>query len=127
MVLDASVLIAHLDSTDAHHGRATRLLLDSAEDLLGVSPITMAEVLVGPAGVQQLGTVQAALRDLDVIVVPMTDESPARLAILRATTRLRLPDCCVLLAAEQATGAFATFDDRLAVEGAKLGFDVRRA
>jgi predicted nucleic acid-binding protein len=39
---------------------------------------------------------------------------PVRLALLRAETGLKLPDCCVLLAAEQSGAAVATFDDRLA-------------
>jgi len=123
--LDASVLIAHLDSTDAHHARATDLLMSIAGGQLAVSPITMAEVLVGPARAQRLHEVQAALRLLDVHPVALTDDSPARLAHLRATTSLRLPDCCVLLAAEDAGAAIATFDEQLAAIGIGLGFEVR--
>jgi predicted nucleic acid-binding protein len=125
IVLDASVLIAHLESTDAHHRRATELLVDAADDQLGVSPITMAEILVGPARTHQLDRVQALLDELGVIAVPLTDDSPARLANLRATTRLPLPDCCVLLAAETARTTLVTFDDRLANAAADLGLHVR--
>lgn len=43
IVLDASVLIAHFDSTDAHHDRAGELLLLAADQdqTLGASPITL--------------------------------------------------------------------------------------
>lgn len=50
IVLDANVLIAHLDYTDALHERATDLLLDLADRQLGASPMTLADVLMGPAG-----------------------------------------------------------------------------
>jgi predicted nucleic acid-binding protein len=46
IALDAAVLIAHLDNGDAHHDRATRLLLDAAGEDLCASPLTLAEVLV---------------------------------------------------------------------------------
>jgi predicted nucleic acid-binding protein len=47
------------------------------------------------------------------------------LAALRAGTGLKLPDCCVLQAAEQAHAGIATFDDRLAAAARELGVDVR--
>jgi predicted nucleic acid-binding protein len=126
IVLDASVLIAHLESTGAHHQRATQLLL-SAADQLAVSPITMAEVLVGPARAHQLERVVGILRELEVSTVPLTEDSPVRLANLRATTRLRMPDCCVLLAAEYAGAAIATLDSRLAEAASDLGLKVHSA
>jgi predicted nucleic acid-binding protein len=43
------------------------------------------------------------------------------LAGLGAATGLKLPDCCVLLAAEQVDGAVATFDDRLAAVARERG------
>lgn len=125
IVLDASVLIAHLESTDAHHDRATRLLLDAADDSLGASPLTLAEVLVGPARVDKLDAAQSALRELDVATIALQENAPARLATLRASTRLRLPDCCVLLAAETVNAAVATFDDRLATSATDLGIAIR--
>lgn len=125
IVLDASVLIAHLESADAHHDRATQLLLDAADESLGASPLTLAEVLVGPARVEKLDLAQSALRELDVATVPLDEDAPARLATLRASTRLRLPDCCVLLAAESAKAAIATFNDRLATSATDLGIALR--
>lgn len=124
MILDASVLIAHLEAADAHHERATQLLLDQADAEFGVSPLTMAEVLVGPARIGALASVQSAIRGLDISLVPLDAQSPERLAVLRASTRLRLPDCCVLLAAELERASLATFDERLAAAAGDLGIQV---
>ena len=125
MVVDASVLIAHLDATDAHHDRASSLLMDLADEPLAASPITVAEVLVGPVRAGQLDRATAALARLQVTTVDLRADAPARLAVLRAGTGLKLPDCCVLQAAEQAQAAIATFDDRLAAAARELGVDVR--
>lgn len=116
IVLDASVLIAHFDVTDAHHDRAGELLLQAAdqEQTLGASPITLAEVLVGPARAGRLAQAAAALDQLGVCAVTLPPDAPLRLAALRAGAKPKLPDCCVLLAADQAGDTVATFDDRLA-------------
>jgi len=121
IILDASVLIAHLDEADAHHQRATELLINTADETLGASPLTIAEVLVGPARAGTLGAARAALAALAVTTVPLGDEVPTRLAVLRADTQLRLPDCCVLLAAETTQAGIATFDDKLARAAMQLG------
>ncbi|MGI9080186.1 MAG: type II toxin-antitoxin system VapC family toxin [Acidimicrobiales bacterium] len=126
IVLDASLLIAHLDTTDVHHDRAGALLFDVAGEPIGASPLTLAEVLVGPARAGQLDRGSALLRQLDVARVALDGDAPARLAAMRAGTTLKLADCCVLLAAEQTHGAVATFDDRLANAATEHGFVVRR-
>jgi len=125
IVLDASVLIAHLEGADAHHDRATALLADAVDQAWGISPLTLAQVLVGPARAGRLAPAQSALRTLDVVTVPLSDDAPVRLATLRATTGLRLPDCCVLLAAETTAGDVATLDERLAMSASELGYAVR--
>ncbi len=125
IVLDASVLIAHLDATDLHHERASALLIDAADEALAASPITLAEVLVGPARAGKVDQGAALLHDLDVTSVPLLEDAPPRLAMLRAATGLKMPDCCVLLAAEQTHSALATFDDRLASAAVERGCAVR--
>ena len=125
ILLDASVLIAHLDATDLHHERASAFLCDAAEEALAASPITLAEVLVGPARAGKVDRGSAVLQELNVTSVPLLDDAPVRLAILRVGTGLKMPDCCVLLAAEQTHGALATFDDRLADAATKRGLAVR--
>jgi predicted nucleic acid-binding protein len=123
IVLDASVVIAHLDAQDVHHERATALISETKDDL-GVSPITLAEVLVGPVRLKRLPAAEAAIHDLHIATVGLTAHSPARLATLRVDTRLRMPDCCVLLAAETARASVATFDTRLADAARELGLTV---
>jgi predicted nucleic acid-binding protein len=116
IVLDACVLIAHFDATDSHHDRAGELLLLASDQdrPLGASPITLAEVLVGPARAGRISQAVAVLDQLRVCPVTLPQDAPSRLATLRAATTLKMPDCCVLLAADQVAAAIATFDDRLA-------------
>ncbi len=118
IVLDASVLIAHLDERDAHHERASRLLADTGAEPLGASTITLAETLVAPTRVGRLEDVAAALDRLGVAELPLGNEAPARLANLRAEVGCKLPDCCVLLAAREHDGAVASFDSAL-IDAAK--------
>lgn len=125
IVLDASVLIAHLEANDAHHGRATELLLGIADEPLGASPLTLAEVLVGPARAGTLATAERAIHELAVATVAMPEDSPTRLAQLHARTHLRMPDCCVLLAAVSSHADIATFDERLAAAAHDLGITAR--
>lgn len=49
IVLDASVLIAFLDPTDAHHSSARDLVRSASGQALGASVLTIAEVMVAPA------------------------------------------------------------------------------
>ncbi len=122
IVVDASVLIAHLDDRDALHARAEEALLAAADQPLACSPITLAEVLVGPARRDQIETAQATIAVLGVDVIPFELEAPIRLAALRAETGLKMPDCCVLLAADAAAAeGVLTFDDALAREAERLG------
>lgn len=117
VVLDASVLIAHFDPHDAHHDAATRLLIELAGQALMAHPLTIAEVLVGPARVNRAVERRQSLREMRVDVIDIDIdidiEAPIRLAILRAQTGLRMPDCCVLDAATSRHATLATFDDRL--------------
>lgn len=113
IILDASVLIAYLDSDDAQHQLAEELLAREIDDDFAADPLTLAEVLVIPARDGRLGQVQAALHDLDVQELPFAADGAVKLALLRADTGLKMPDCCVLLAAETAVARVASFDDRL--------------
>jgi predicted nucleic acid-binding protein len=126
IVLDASVLIAHFDATDAHHDRAGELLLLAANEgrRLGASLITLAEVLVGPARAGRIHQAAAALDQLGVCPMTLPQDAPFRLAALRAATTLKMPDCCVLLAADRLADAIATFDDRLADAARNHGLTV---
>lgn len=66
----------------------------------------------------------AALAQLGIDGVGLNADAPVRLAGLRASTRLKMPDCCVLLAAEQVNGQVATFDASLAAAARALGLGI---
>jgi predicted nucleic acid-binding protein len=121
IVLDATVLIAHLDAGDAHHDAAEAGLLEVADQPFCASPITLAEVLVAPARTGRLADAQAALQALRVTELTLPGDAAERLAALRVATELKLPDCCVLLAAEDGPGTVLTFDGRLARAAERLG------
>jgi predicted nucleic acid-binding protein len=114
IVLDASVLIAYLDREDERHSRAETLLIREIDDDFAANSLTLAEVFVVPARENRLDTVRAALQDLDLLELPFPADTAVKLAQLRASTNLRTPDCCVLLAAEDTRARVASFDDRLA-------------
>lgn len=126
IVLDASVVIAMLDEGDAHHVRAVEVLTQAQarSENFAMNPVTITEVLVGPTRAGREGRVLDDLDRLAVLETPLG--SPRRLAALRVATGLRMPDCCVLLSAEDAGGAdVATFDDRLADAARGRGLCVR--
>lgn len=83
-------LSPHLYANDAHHERATRLLLDAMDEPFAASPLTLAEVLDGPAARTRA---DGALRGLGVEVVPLGVDAPRALAEPRVRTQLRVPDC----------------------------------
>lgn len=113
IVLDASVLIAHLDGSDAHHAEAKRLLGATGGEPLGASVITLAETLVSPARTGRLDDAKTALERLGIDELDLGHDAPTRLAQLRADARLKMPDCCVLLAAQEHQAAVASFDSSL--------------
>ena len=114
IVLDASVLIAQLESRDSHHHRVAEVLLEHNWGELVATVITVAEVLVGPVRSGSLPRALAALDKLEVRTLVADPSAAMDLATIRAETGLKLPDCCVLQAAEKERAALATFDDRLA-------------
>ena len=122
IVLDASALIAQLDEHDVHHRRTRELLGALAEETLGASVITLAEALVAPARVGRLDESRSLLRELEVASIGLGHEAVWQLAALRAETGLRMPDCCVLLAAATVgSDVILTFDARLATVAAARG------
>jgi predicted nucleic acid-binding protein len=124
IVLDACVLIAYFDDRDLHHPPARALLEGSGAAPLGASGVTLAETLVSPARAERLDQAWAGLERLGVAELPLGLEGPRRLAALRVETGLKLPDCCVLLAAQQHGGAIASFDRDLGRAAGKLGIEV---
>lgn len=127
IVLDASVLIAYLDAEDAQHHKAEELLAREIDDEFAANPVTLAEVLVGPSRSGRLDAARSALRELEIMEQPFPADTAVRLARLRADTGLRMPDCCVLLAAQDSAARVAAFDERLIGEAEGLGLVALRA
>lgn len=123
IVLDASVLIAHLDGADSHHLEARRLLEESTGEALAASAITLAETLVSPARNGRLTDAESALEQLGVERLAAGTDAPGRLATLRAGTGLKLPDCCVLLAALDQEATLASFDSSLLAVAREMGLE----
>jgi predicted nucleic acid-binding protein len=104
-ILDAGVVIAVLDSNDAHHVAARRALTDarSRGEELAVPASAYAELLVGPfrQGAEAAAKVDEFLAALPARVEPATREIAATAARLRAQhgTKLRLPDALVVATA----------------------------
>lgn len=124
IILDAAVLIAYLDDTDPHHGSALTLLLEHSSTRFGTSALHLAETLLRPVSVAKADDgMDALIQHLGIDTVPILGTDAYRLAELRAHTGLKMPDCCVLLAAERsAATAIATFDVRLADTARRNGF-----
>jgi predicted nucleic acid-binding protein len=112
IVADASIAIALGRAGDSHHLAARSLVLDQPSGWL-MHPVTLAEVLVGPARLDDAEGAHARLAALGFRVDLPDAGQPVRLAVLRAQTRLKLPDCCVLDVALQHRTPLATFDRRL--------------
>jgi predicted nucleic acid-binding protein len=121
VILDASVLIGHLDNNDPHHARAVSLLEATVGQRLGASAITLAGILVAPARANRLADAHAALSRLGIQELALGDDAASRLARLRADLGVKLPGCCVLLAAQEHAGAVASFDTGVIKAARKLG------
>jgi predicted nucleic acid-binding protein len=124
IILDASILIAHLETGDSQHARATGLLLDHCEEDFAASAVTLAEILVGAIRAGRGDHARDALAELQVQAIGLDAGAGWDLAQLRVRTGLKLPDCCVLYVARiHAPAKVATFDTRLAAGAATLGMD----
>jgi len=104
-VLDAGVVIAMLDATDAHHSAARSALreaLDHGADLV-LPASAYAECLVGPLrrSPEAAATVDAFIEALPARIEPVTRSIARAAAALRARhgRAVRLPDALVLATA----------------------------
>lgn len=126
IVLDVTLLIAYLERADCHHDMAVKILAEHAGGSLAVSSLTLAETLVGAVVEGTVGrAIEVMVGELDIMTVAILGTEALRLAEIRASTGLKIPDCCVLLAAEKLSAPMlATFDRRLAEVAAGRGLQV---
>ena len=124
IALDASLLIAALNGAEPGSDAALSVLQKSTPGTMVVHTVTLAEVLVGGVRLSQAVQMLAALRAAGIITAAHDEEEPLRLATLRVTSGLKLPDCCVLDVATQYHASIATFDLALARAAALSGIPV---
>jgi predicted nucleic acid-binding protein len=86
-----------------------------------MSALHRAEVLAAPARAGRLEEAVLRLDQIGVHTVGVPADAARRLATIRASTGSRMPDRCVLLAAEMTGGEVATFDTRLRASAQALG------
>ena len=116
-ILDAGIVIAVLDSNDAHHAAARTALTDARNrgEELAVPVSAYAEVLVGPfrQGPAAAAKVDEFLAALPARVEPATREIATAAARLRAQhgTKLRLPDALVVATAAELGAALLLTTD----------------
>ncbi len=116
-VVDAGVVIGHLDMSDAHHRAATAALAQVAGTAarLLLPATAYAEVLVHPfrAGAAEAAQVDAVLAAIPIEVAALERSTARRAAELRAVHRsLRLPDACVIATAVEIGAVLLCTTDR---------------
>ena len=115
VVLDASVVIAFLDSRDAHHEAAVAALRAHRSDDVVLPASAYAEILVEPLrrGVEAVTHVQQFVTGLVIRIEPLSAEIARRAAELRARHAfLRLPDALVIATADHLNATAVLTGDR---------------
>lgn len=114
IVLDAGVLIGHLQVDDPFHDAATGFLEENEELEWGASAMTVAECLVhairGGNGVGMLGSIDR----LNILQWEVAPADALGLAEVRATSGLKMPDAIVLYTALVHGAELVTTDQTLA-------------
>ena len=116
LILDASVLIALLDTADAHHERSVDDVekADRAGKRLLAPASAYSEALVAFARAERLDDARYTVAAMGIEIVPMTEAIAERASELRARhERLRLPDAIVLASADCLAGELLSYDRRL--------------
>jgi predicted nucleic acid-binding protein len=113
VILDSSVVIASLKSSDIHYLSARNAIL--AEDHeYGMSAVTVAEVLVEYASSKFFEKVRDDLLNAIPNVYEMTTDIAVEAARIRSNRNLKLPDAIISATAIAADAELWTFDQKLA-------------
>jgi rRNA-processing protein FCF1 len=97
---------------------------DTASFDLQITALSQAEAMVHPARNGKLDKFQKLVSGLGMEVTPIEGSDASKLATLRATTSLKMPDVCVLHQAMKVKGAIATTDKELAKAAKSKGVGV---
>ena len=87
---------------------------DTASFDLRMSALNQAEVLVHPARAGKLEKFLKLIGELGLEITPVEAADSSKLARIRATTYLKMPDAVVLHQAMKSKGSIATTDQQLA-------------
>lgn len=115
-LLDADVLIGALDSRDAHHDRARRLLTGwrQQQDAVTISVVNLSEVLIAPAAAPgRLATAREAIAALGIEVHRPNETIGVEAARLRQRHPVSLPDAYCLATAKHTKASLASFDQKV--------------
>jgi predicted nucleic acid-binding protein len=116
VALDADVLIAFLDASDAQHEAAVEALrprLATGQQIL-IPASVFAEILVRPIQCGSDHAIDAFLDAISATIVPVDRVIARRAALLRGSHRaLRLPDAISLATALVVDAEYVTLDRRL--------------
>jgi predicted nucleic acid-binding protein len=110
--LAASALIALLDANDAHHAETVRVLASLKPGQLIAHSVNVAESLVAAASIGKEHDSLLRLQALGMRILSGDATEPERIAKLRTSTNLRLPDCYPVDAALTNNAQLLSFDDR---------------
>lgn len=130
VVFDSDVLIGFLNSTDAHHAEAVKLVRDSLVPGTRrmLSAVNYSEILIGPirAGPKARDHVGAMLGHFSIEIMTVDGAFARRAAAVRARTDLELPDAYALATAIHAEHnghgdvSLASFDEAVLRAHAEL-------
>ena len=115
VVLDSSVLIALLDSTDSHHG-AVREKFQGSEDQFEISVLTFTEAMTAPmmANPRSGERIRQAISTAIASVHSVTEEIAVKGAHVRVATGLKTVDTLISATATVGGAKLWTCDQKLA-------------
>ncbi|MGI8412033.1 MAG: type II toxin-antitoxin system VapC family toxin [Solirubrobacteraceae bacterium] len=125
-LLDADVLIGALDSNDAHHVGARRLLTAwrRRQDAVAISVVNLSEVLIAPsADTARLATAREAIAALGVEAHLPNEAIGIEAARLRQRYPVSLPDAYCLATAKHTRSTLASFDHTILKAAKDEGLD----
>jgi len=128
LLLDADVVIGALDSSDAHHGRARKLLADARErrDSLSISAVNLTEVLIAPAtDAGKLATAREAIAAFGVAAHRPSEAVAVDAARFRGRHPISLPDAFLLASAKHVGATVASFDEKVTRAAKREGLPTR--